>query len=138
MTPHRILLLAATTGYQTRMFEEAARDLGMEVALAIDRCVHLEGPWGEDAVPIRFDEPEQAAALLAQVVPRPGGIVAVGDKPSEIAALTAKALGIRYHPHEAVLACRNKYLARERFREAGLPAPEYFRMGLYSDAPEFA
>jgi hypothetical protein len=138
MTPHRILLVAATTGYQTRMFEEAARDLGMEVVLAIDRCVHLEGPWGEDAVPIRFDEPEQAAALLAQVVPRPDGIVAVGDKPSEIAALTAKALGLCFHPHEAVLSSRNKYLARERFREAGLPVPEYFRMGLHCDAPEFA
>ena len=64
---HKILLVAATTGYQTRVFEEAARSLEMEVVLAIDRCLHLEGPWGKDAIPVRFDEPEQAAAMLAQL-----------------------------------------------------------------------
>jgi biotin carboxylase len=138
MTPRRILLVAATTGYQTRVFEEAARAMGMDVVLAIDRCVHLEGPWGQDAVPVRFDDPAQAAALLAQVTPRPDGIVAVGDKPTEIAARAASALGLRFHPYEAVAACRDKYLARERFREAGLPVPEYFRMGVHTDAPEFA
>ena len=138
MTTPRILLVAATTGYQTRMFEEAAHRLGMDVTLAIDRCVHLEGPWGENAVPVRFENPEQAAALLAQLDPRPGGIVAVGDKPTEIAALASKRLGLRFHSHEAVMACRDKFLARERFREAGLRVPEYFRMEVHAEAPEFA
>jgi biotin carboxylase len=139
MTPRRILLVAATTGYQTRMFEEAAQRLDMDVVLAIDRCVHLEGPWGENAIPVRFENPEQAALLLAaELNPRPDGIVAVGDKPTEIAALAARHLDLRFHPHEAVVACRDKYLARGSFREAGLPVPEYFRMGVHVEAPEFA
>jgi biotin carboxylase len=138
MTRRRILLVAATTGYQTRAFEESARRLNMDVLLAIDRCVHLEGPWGENAIPVRFENPEQAAAVLAGLDPRPDGIVAVGDKPTEIAALAAKRLSLRFHPHEAVMACRDKYLARERFRGAGLPVPEYFRMGIHSEASDLA
>ncbi len=45
--------------------------------LATDRCHVLEDPWGDGALPIRFDEPEQAAALIAGI--RVDGIVAVGD-----------------------------------------------------------
>ena len=135
---HKILLVAATTGYQTRVFEEAARTLEMEVVLAIDRCLHLEGPWGKDAIPVRFDEPEQAAAMLAQLDERFDGIVSVGDKPTEIAALTAARLGLPFHPYEAVLACRDKYLARESFREAGLPVPDYFLMEAQGELAQFA
>ena len=40
----RILLVAATTGYQTRLFADAARRLGMQVTLATDRCHVLEDP----------------------------------------------------------------------------------------------
>ena len=134
----RILLVAATTGYQTRTFEEAARAMEMDVVLTIDRCVHLEGPWGEHAIPVRFDQPEQAAALLARLDRRPDGIVAVGDKPTEIAALTAAVLGLRFHPLRAVLACRSKYLARESFHNAGLLVPNYFWMPVQEEASQFA
>ena len=92
---------------------------------------------GEHAIPVRFDQPEQAAALLARLDRRPDGIVAVGDKPTEIAALTASALGLRFHPHEAVLACRSKYLAREKFRDARLLVPDYFQMPVKNDPSQF-
>jgi biotin carboxylase len=134
----RVLLVAATTGYQTHAFEEVARSLGLDVVFGIDRCVHLEGSWGKDAIPLRFEKPAEAAELLARADPKPDAIVAVGDKPAEIASLAAEALNLPFHPHHAVLASRNKFIARERFRRAGLPTPEYFLVLIDIDPVEAA
>ncbi len=54
--PRRVLLLATTTGYQTRMFAEAAARLGVELVYATDRCDHLDDPWRDGAIPVRFHE----------------------------------------------------------------------------------
>ena len=57
----RVLLLATTTGYQTRAFGDAAERLGVDLVLATDRCDVLEDPWQDRAIPIRFsDEPASA------------------------------------------------------------------------------
>ena len=58
----RVLLVAATTGYQTRVFAEAARHLGFDLMLATDRCHVLEDPWGDRAIPVRFDDPRASGA----------------------------------------------------------------------------
>lgn len=134
--PKRVLILAATTGYQTRLCEETARRIGFEPVLATDRCHHLGDPWGDAAIAVRFEDPEGAATTLASLSPVPDGIVAVGDRPAGIAALTAERLGLRFHPAGAVAACRNKFIARERFRDAGLQVPEYYRVPLHIDMAE--
>src|SRR5436309_15168960 len=105
----RILIVAATTGYQTRVFAEAARRLGMEPALATDRCHVLEDPWGDHAIPVRFDDPYSAAEAIAQAGPF-DGIVAVADRPTLIAALAAERLGIAHNSPASVEAARNKFL----------------------------
>jgi biotin carboxylase len=118
----RVLLVAATTGYQTRAFSDVARRLGIELILATDRCHVLEDPWGDNAIALRFDEPD------VEVIVERGtfdGIAAVGDRPSYIAALAAERLGLRFSPPAAVLAAKNKFLAREKFRSAGLLTPPY-------------
>ena len=46
-------------------------------------------------------------------------------------------MGIRYNSPDSVLACRNKFLARERFRAAGLLVPEFHRVAL-ADGPQLA
>ncbi|HUS04741.1 MAG TPA: ATP-grasp domain-containing protein [Bryobacteraceae bacterium] len=132
MLSKRILLLAATTGYQTRAFAEAAQRLGLDLILATDRCHVLDDPWGDRAVPVRFEEPEAAAMLLAQLSPQPQAIVALGDRPTGIAALAAARLGIAYNSFESVQTCRNKHRAREGLRAAGLPAPDFFQIPLES------
>jgi formate-dependent phosphoribosylglycinamide formyltransferase (GAR transformylase) len=129
----RLLLIGATTGYQTRSFAEAAERLGFDLVLATDRCHVLDDPWGDRALPLRFEDPEGAARVIASHA-RADGIVAVGDRPAYLAALAATRLGIRYNSVAAVAACRNKFLAHERFREAGLLVPEYYRMALAEDA----
>ena len=135
--PARVLLVAATTGYQTRMFGDAAEHVGVELVMATDRCHVLDDPWGDDAVPLRFGQPESAAAKLARLNPPPSGIVAVGDRPAYIAALAAEKLGIPWSPPSAVGACRNKAEARRRFAAAGLPVPRHFQARV-EDGPDAA
>src|ERR1700722_13377651 len=131
-----ILLVAATTGYQTRSFPAAPRRLGIEVILATDRCHVLEDPWRDNAIPVRFEEPEMAAEVLGETVV--DGIVAVADRPTLVAALTAQKLGLPYHRPDSVAACRDKHRMREMFRLAGLPVPENFLAKLNSDPTQIA
>jgi biotin carboxylase len=140
MMPPRVLLVAATTGYQTRSFAEAAARLKVDVTLATDRCHVLEDPWRDRAIAVRFEDPEQSAQRLAEAV-RPlgiAGIAAVADGPTLIAALTAEKLGIAWHPPQAAAACRDKHRMRERFAEAGLPVPRNERISIDDDPAQAA
>jgi formate-dependent phosphoribosylglycinamide formyltransferase (GAR transformylase) len=123
-----LLLFAATTGYQIRAFAETARRLGIDLTLATDRCHVLEDPWGDRAIPVRFEDvPASLEALRGR---RFDGIAAVGDRPAVLAAEAAQAMGIPFHPPAAVRACHDKYLARQLFQAAGLPVPQFFRVAL--------
>jgi glutathione synthase/RimK-type ligase-like ATP-grasp enzyme len=125
----RVLLVAATTGYQVREFAEAARALDIELVLATDRCHILENPWGDDAAPVRFEDPDAGIEALAARGPF-DGILAVGDRPAYVAAQAAKKLGLRFHPAGAARAAANKLLSRESFRAFGMQVPMFRRMPL--------
>ena len=129
----RVLLVAATTGYQTRAFANAARGLGFDLVLATDRCHVLEDPWGDRAIPVRFEDPFASREVLAAHGPF-DAVVAVADRPTLVAALAAEALGIPHNSPAAVSCCRDKYLARQRFQAAGLIVPKFFRVPV-SDTP---
>ncbi len=120
-----VLLCTTTLGYQARAFDEAARRAGVTLRLVSDRCDHLDDPWGDDAVPARFD---RDPALLAPVLgalegTHVEGVLAVGDRPAWLAAHIARAHGLPWHPPDAVAAATNKLLARGRMLAAGLPVP---------------
>jgi biotin carboxylase len=120
----RILLVAAKTGYQVREFYGAAERLGIELVLATDRCHILDDPWGDHATALQFDAPSDGIAALEARGPF-DGILAVGDQPAYVAACCAERLGLRFHPPEAASAASDKFLTKERFREAHLNVPEY-------------
>ena len=61
----KLLLIGATTGYQTRVFAEIAERLGFDLVLATDRCHVLDDPWGDRAIALRFEDPARAAEVLA-------------------------------------------------------------------------
>jgi len=127
----RLLILSSKLGYQTRGFAEAARKLGVEVFFGSDRCHQLEDPWGDDAVPLHFERPEQAARIIierARTMPV-DAVLALGDRPTEAAARAARALGLTYNSPASVQACRSKLRQREILRAAGLPVPEFFSFG---------
>ena len=125
--PHRVLLLATTTGYQTRAFGEAAERLGVQLALATDRCRTLDDPWRDAAIPVRFhDETASVRAIAREAARQPfRGVLAVGDRPVTLAARAAEALMLHWHSYAAARACRSKLETRERLQAAGLPVPWY-------------
>ena len=123
----RVLLLATTTGYQTRMFGEAADRLGVKLIFATDRCDQLEDPWWDGAIPIRF---HQEAAAVRDIVATASanpfhGILAVGDRPTVIAAYAAHLLDLTGNPPEAATAARDKRLTRECLKAAVLLVPRF-------------
>src|SRR5262249_28344993 len=115
----RVLLLATTTGYQTRMFGDAAERLGVELVFATDRCDVLDDPWRDRAIPIRFhDEDASVAAILEHAGRQPiNGVLVVGDRPTVVAALAAQELRLTSHQPLAAAVSRNKLLTRERLRD---------------------
>ncbi|MCP5110710.1 MAG: ATP-grasp domain-containing protein, partial [bacterium] len=130
----RILLFASTTGYQTRVFAQTARKMGLDLVLATDRCRSLDDPWGDQAVPVKFDLPSEAGRLEARFGAGAfDGVAAVGDGPALLAALVAERFGLPFHTGEGAAACRDKFIMRERFRAAGLPVPKYRRLPLDQD-----
>jgi len=125
----RVLLIATTTGYQTRAFGEAAERLGVELVFATDRCHRLDDPWRDGAIPVRFRNDAEAAFLEAigeSARERPfDGVLAVGDRPAVFAALACEALGLKGHSPAAARAGGNKLETRRRFAAAGLPGPAF-------------
>jgi biotin carboxylase len=137
MTGRRLLLVAATTGYQTRMFADAAARVGAHVTLATDRCHVLEDPWGDGAIPIRFDDAPGSADAIAAAGPF-DGVLAVADRPTLVAAMAAERLGLPYNSPASVEAAGNKYLARQRYEAAGMLVPSYFRVAVAEDSRQVA
>src|SRR5258708_39780204 len=102
----RILLIAATTGYQTQMFGEGAERAGIELALATDRCHVLEDPWGDQAIALRFEDPEGAAAASA-AGGRGDGMFAIGDRPAYSGGRGVRPRGSPYHAPDGAAARHN-------------------------------
>ena len=131
----RVLVFAATTGYQVRSFGEAAARTGIEVVLATDRCHTLDDPWRDRAIPVRFHEDAASLTAVADAArARPfAGVLAVADRPVPLAADAARVLGLPWHAPDAARASRNKRLARERWRRAGLPVPSFVPLAIDQD-----
>ncbi len=136
----RLLLFAAKLGYQIRVFEEAARRLGIDVQLVTDRCHVLDDPWGDSAIAVRFEDPLGSLPAIASpassMATSPAtGIVAVADRPLPLAALAAQKLGVAFHSPQSIDKSQNKHDAREAFRAAGLLVPKYERFPLGQASP---
>ncbi len=137
---HRVLLLAATTGYQTRAFGEAARALGVELVFGTDHCRGLDDPWGDRALAVRFrDDPRSLDAIARAHREAPlRGVLAVGDRPALLAALAARRLSLPFHPPEAAATSLNKRRTRDALRAAGLPVPHYEALEIDADVATLA
>jgi len=131
----RVLLLATTTGYQIRSFGEAAEALGIRLVFASDRCDRLDDPWWDGAVPVKFhDTAASVDAVMAAVRAEPPvGVLAVGDRPTVLAAHVSAALGLRGNPPAAAEASRNKLASRRAFASAGLLTPAFHVLSASQD-----
>ena len=136
----RVLLLSTTTGYQLRSFTESCERLGIELVLGTDRCHRLEDPWRDGAIAVRFhQEAASLKAILAEARRRPlAGVIAVGDRPTVLAARVASALGLPGNPDEAAEASRSKPEMRRRFAAAGMRTPWFLELPQGADSTEAA
>ena len=107
------------------MFGEAAERLGVKLVFASDRCDQLEDPWVDDAIPVRFHQEASAVtAIVSATRSAPvSGVVAVGDRPTVVAALAARALRLPWHPPNAARIARDKRHTRKWLTNAGMLAP---------------
>jgi carbamoylphosphate synthase large subunit len=137
----RVLLVATTTGYQTRAFGQAAERLGVQLVFATDRCAVLEDPWRDAAIPVRFHEPAASVKRIRSAAEQDGlfaAVVAVGDRPAVLAAHAREALGLEGHHASAADAARHKLKTRECLRHAGLPVPRFVVAPVSSNADSLA
>jgi biotin carboxylase len=131
----RILLLSTTTGYQLRSFNDAADRLGVRLIFATDRCHQLDDPWRDRAIAVRFHEEATALETIvreARLAPFQG-VLAVGDRPTRLAASVAQRLGLPGNTPDAAAASGNKRETRTRFAAAGLEVPWYFTVPIRGD-----
>jgi len=137
-TEKHLLILCTTTGYQTQAFVEAAHKLGLAVVLGTDRCHVLKDPWQDGALALRFEDAEKCAKQIVDFSRQTplSAVLALGDRPTAAAAQACQALGLPYHPTEAVEACRDKYQLRERLRAGGLRVPAFRRYLCTADPRE--
>jgi biotin carboxylase len=128
MKKKKLLILASKLGYQTRGFAEAAEKLGIEVLFGTDRCHQLENPWGDEALPLHFERPREAAEEIMRALRGrpPDAVLALGDRATPTAAYAAQAFGVPGNSPEAVEACRNKLRQRQILSAAGVAVPEFF------------
>lgn len=131
----RVLVLATTTGYQTRAFGEAAEALGVRLVFATDRCDQIDDPWQDGAIAIRFHEEDRAVRAIVDAARtrRMHGVLVVGDRPTVIGARVAAALGLPWHPADAAAIARHKQHTRERISAAGLPSPWFVTTTVNAD-----
>jgi hypothetical protein len=123
MTTRRVLLFATTTGYQIRMFDDAARRLGIDLRLVSDRCQVLDDPWRDQAIPAKYHDLDASLHTLEQALAQQAidGVLAVGDRPAVLAARAAWRFGVPWHSVAGAEASRHKVRARERFRRPRCP-----------------
>ena len=131
----RVLLFATTTGYQIRSFGEAAEACGVRLVFASDRCDQLEDPWWDHAIPVRFEDDARSESAVVEALGTspPHGVLAVGDRPTVLAARVAARYGLDGNPPAAAAASRNKLQARTAVRAAGLLTPSYTAVSMGAD-----
>jgi len=134
-----VLLLATTTGYQIRSFGQAAEKLGVRLVFASDRCDQLDDPWADRAIPVRFHDEIGSVGDVVASCDRPvHGVIAVGDRPTVLAAALAREFDVPGNPLAAVAASRNKLASRRLFCEAGLPTPSFEAVSIDADPARLA
>lgn len=135
--PPKILLVSETTGYQLRQFREAATGMGIGLMLASNCCHKLEDPWGDQAIPVRFEDPKAALAAVRAQGPYKG-IAASGDRAAVLAAQLAAALKLPFHSERAAQLGHDKFAFKQILQAAGLPVPWFRRERLDADPPALA
>ena len=136
----RVLLLLPTTTYRTEAFVGAATRLGVDVTVASERPNTLARINPAGLLTLEFEDPQKAAQRVVEfskshpidaVVPVDSQVVVVG------AAISA-ALGLRHNSVDSATAAQDKHRMRQRFLQAGVPAPHFTLCSMDEDRAALA
>lgn len=125
-----------TTTYRAAAFVEAARRIGVELAVASEQPSTFDAANPAGLLTLDFKNPQHAATeAYAFALKYPiDAVVGVDDDTAIVAARIADRLGLRGNPAYAVEAARDKYTQRLRLRDAGVPIPRFAHNLLTADA----
>ena len=132
----RILLLMGTETYRAVDFMAAARKLGHEVVVGLDRPNPLESLSKGGTLSLDFLDLEPSVERIQGLHDDSPlhAVVAVDDGATVLAARSCARLGLPTNPEEGVVAGANKAVFREVMEAAGLRSPWYRRYPLTADA----
>lgn len=135
-TPKRLILLASASSYRSGDFVEAAKRLGIEVALGMDVPAPLAHTYS-CSLPLDYLDLERSTRAIAKYAEQNPVqvILSADDSATVLAAEASKALGLRHNAPEAARAAQDKYVMRQLFAKAGVPSPN-FKLYSLSDDPE--
>jgi biotin carboxylase len=136
----RVLLLLPTSTYRADAFLEAARTLGVEVTLGLERTAVLLDRPQYDWLSLNFSEPARSIEAVLQYAREcpVHAVLGVDDSTVILAAQISEALGLPHNPVEAVTIAKNKFLMRERLRAHGVPVPHFSRYSIEDDPAAIA
>jgi biotin carboxylase len=123
----RVLLLLPSATYRATDFIEAARRLGVDVAVGSDRGQALAASMGDRALTVPLRSPGKAADAIVALHERTplDAVVAVDDQGVVAAALAAERIGLAHNPPQAVAATRDKAAMRRALAAAGVAQPAF-------------
>ncbi|RMH39898.1 MAG: ATP-grasp domain-containing protein [Deltaproteobacteria bacterium] len=122
----RVLVIAATTAYQTGDLVAAAGRVGVEVVLATDRCQRLAANWwAEGPLAVDFRRPERAADAIVAQAGDVAGVVATDERTAVIAALVGERLGLPHNAPSAARATADKLQMRRLLAAGGVAQPAW-------------
>jgi biotin carboxylase len=126
--------------YRAADFLQAARKLGVEVVVAVDRPNALEKVMGARALEVPLEDASKAAATIVALDDALAldAIVAVDDQGTVVAATAAQALGLRHNAPEAVTAARDKLAMRTLLSRAEVTQPAFAELAPGASSTEIA
>ena len=132
----RILLLMGTETYRAVDFMAAARKLGHQIVVGLDRPDPLEALSKGGTLSLDFLDLEASVERIQGLHGDSPlqAVVSVDDSATVLAARSCARLGLPANPEESVVAGANKAVFREVMEAAGLRSPWYRRYPLTADA----
>ena len=133
----RLLLISHHNSYRIAPYIKAAIKLGLEVTIASEGQHSLVSEVA-NGLHIDFSDIPQAVETITTEHQRHpfAGILGSDDQTVEIAAETARVLGLPHNPPEAAQYSHRKDLARAQLAQAGCPVPTHVLFDLEQPVKE--
>ena len=136
----RVLLLLPTTTYRTEAFVGAATRLGVDVTVASEQPNTLARLNRAGLLTLDFKDPQKAAQRVVEFSTNHpiDAVVPVDSQAVVVGAAISAALGLRHNSVESATAAQDKHRMRQRFKQAGVPSPQFTLCSLDEDRAALA